>query len=115
MTPDEEFDRKLAAARERIRKELKALKDRSKIGSSKEIDASRKYFFQPFATMFKLTELDRTTAPIGSRRKVQCVNCGARILLSVFLDYQCKFESKCYSCDMTAEEYWNGKLHRKVS
>lgn len=62
--------------------------------------------FLPYATMFKLSEVDSST--------VECVQCMAMYPLSDILTGELN-EEDCPRCNTTAGMYWTDKPHQKLS
>ena len=61
-----------------------------------------------YATMFKLPLPD-----YPKRNTVECINCQTPFSLQDLFDGELE-ENHCPACDTSAEEFWEGKKHRKV-
>jgi hypothetical protein len=65
--------------------------------------------FVPFATMHKLQ-----TATTELPRALECISCGDLLLLKYYVLDPKKFDGRCRSCGLRAEDFWKDKTHRKV-
>lgn len=69
--------------------------------------------FIPYATMFKLTELTRMSAPLSPARMVQCEGCKAKYPLESLLVGELNAD-ECPACHTETDDHWAAQAHRSV-
>lgn len=75
--------------------------------------------FTPYNTMFKLpvqgVDEGWTDDPefCGKRDTVLCVSCASSFPLTDLLEAELE-ENECPTCKVTSDQYWKGRLHRRV-